>query len=295
MTNLLRTPDHHFDKLPDFPYTPHYININDARIHYVDEGEGETILCLHSNLTWCYNYRYIIEKFKANYRIIAPDFIGCGKSDKYPNEEDYSFELYVDMLLQFIERMDIRNATLVVKGCGGMLGLYALKDMEERIKRLVILNTYLSTGERELSKMYLSWRDRFNNKQNTSMGKTIDMATFGPISEEVLAAYDAPFPADEYKSGIKFFANMIPDKLEHPIAPYMHTTRAFMQNWNKPVLLITGKDSYLNRGGNKWYVRNLPQGTIFADIEIEDARHFLCEDKGTEIAGHIGAFLVQTS
>jgi len=292
MTKLLRTPESRFDNVLHFPYAPHYININDTRIHYVDEGEGETILCLHGNLSWSYTYRHIIEGLKPNYRVIAPDFIGFGKSDKYPNEKDYSFELYVDMLLQFIERMDIRNATLVVKGCGGMLGLYALKDIAERIERLVILNTYLSTGERELSKMYLSWRDRLNTGRNLPMGKTIDMATFSSPLEEVLVAYDAPFPTDDYKSAIKFFANMIPDKPGHPIAHYMHATRTFMRTWNKPVLLMNSKDSYLNNDGNKWYIRNLLQSTITA-IEIEGARHFLCEDKGTEIAGHIREFLLK--
>ena len=146
--SVLRTPDERFENLPEFEFEPRYVQIGDTRMHYLDEGAGaETVLCLHGEPTWSYLYRHMIPPLSQRFRVVAPDMVGFGKSDKYAKLEDYSFHMHYQKLLALIEALDLRNLTLVCQDWGGLLGLTIAADHSERFARLVVLNTFLPTGE----------------------------------------------------------------------------------------------------------------------------------------------------
>ncbi len=153
---VIRTPDDRFQDLPDFPYSPNYAEINGFRIHFIDEGEGEPILLLHGEPTWSYLYRKMIPLLKVNQRVITMDFIGFGRSDKLEDQESYSFQLHKDTLQEFIQTLDLKDITFVVQDWGGLIGLTVAANNPERVKRLVIMNTGLPTGEEPMGKAFMT-------------------------------------------------------------------------------------------------------------------------------------------
>ena len=146
---VYRTPDDRFADLPDFPFDPHYVEINGLRIHYVEEGVGEAVLCLHGEPTWSFLYRTMIPPLAERHRVLAPDFVGFGRSDKFTEQDEYSFDLHADTLRGFVEALDLHDVTLVVHDWGGLVGLAVAAAHPERFARLVIMNTFLPTGEEE--------------------------------------------------------------------------------------------------------------------------------------------------
>src|SRR2546422_5897256 len=155
---LLRTPDERFRNLVDFPFKPHYVEINGVRVHYVDEGVGEPILCLHGEPTWAYLYRKIIPILAARHRVIAMDLIGFGRSDKFTDSGDYTFDMHRGTIASFIQTLDLRGITAVVQDWGGLLGLCVAAHIPERFARLVIMNTGLPTGDEPASEGFMRWR-----------------------------------------------------------------------------------------------------------------------------------------
>ena len=153
---ILRTPDDRFQNLPGYNFTPHYVTIGDTRMHYVDEGAGdETVLCLHGEPTWSYLYRHMIPPLAEKQRVVAPDMVGFGRSDKYGAQDDYSFQMHYDKLVGLIEALDLRQITLVCQDWGGSLGLTIAADYGDRFARLVVLNTFLPTGEEKISEAFM--------------------------------------------------------------------------------------------------------------------------------------------
>ena len=185
---VLRTPDKRFDNLPDFPFEPHYAEINGRRVHYINEGQGETILCLHGEPTWSFVYRKIIPLLAANHRVLAMDFIGFGRSDKFVEREAYSFQMHYDTLVGFIEKLALEQITLVVHDWGGPIGLTVASEMVERFSRLVIMNTLLAI--RGTDSRLADWP--------SDTGGTVHGDKIAP---EVIAGYEAPFPDASYKAG----------------------------------------------------------------------------------------------
>ncbi len=153
--NILRTPDERFANLPEFPFEPHYIDINDLRVHYLDEGHGEIILCLHGEPTWSFLYRKMIPPLSKNYRVLTMDFVGFGRSDKYPEMEDYTFQMHRDTLVGFMAELGLDGITLVVHDWGGLIGLTVASQMPELFSRLVITNTFLPTGGGQVGKAFV--------------------------------------------------------------------------------------------------------------------------------------------
>ena len=157
--DLLRTPEERFRNLPDFPYQPHYIEVEGKRVHYVDEGQGEIILCLHGEPSWSFLYRKMIPPLSAKHRVLAMDFIGFGRSDKFRSNADYSFQMHKATLKGFIEGLDLNGITLVVQDWGGLIGLTVATEIPERFARLVIMNTGLPIGEEPMPEAFHKWRE----------------------------------------------------------------------------------------------------------------------------------------
>jgi len=156
--DILRTPDERFENLPGYNYDPHYVEVNGLRMHYIDEGDGDPVLCLHGEPSWCYLYRKMVPKLAEGSRVVCPDLFGFGRSDKPAAKDDYTYELHYNALQTFIESVDLQRATLVCQDWGGLLGLPLAVDNPDRFIRLVIMNTGLPAGE-PMGEAFMQWRE----------------------------------------------------------------------------------------------------------------------------------------
>jgi len=293
---VIRTPDECFAGLPDFPYAPRYIEVNGLRIHYVDEGQGETILCLHGEPSWSFLYRKMIAAMSKKHRVIAMDFIGFGRSDKFTEREAYTFKMHLDTLMGFIKAMDLNQITVVVQDWGGLIGLAAVAHVPERFARLVIMNTGLPTGKGKPSQAFLAWRKYAETHPDMEVGQSIlgGMAHPEKITREIVAAYEAPFPDVKYKAGAAVWPLLVPISPDDPASAEMRHAREVLSKWDKPALVMFSDKDPITGGGEKFFRSIIPTAKDQPEIIIKDAGHFLQEEKGEEIAEHILDFMKRT-
>ncbi len=295
---VLRTPDERFRGLPAYDFAPHYVQIDDTRLHYVDEGAGaEVVLCLHGEPTWSYLYRKLIPPLAERYRVVAPDMVGFGKSDKYAAEADYSFQMHYSKLLALIEALELRRITLICQDWGGLLGLALAADHSDRFARLVVLNTFLPTGEEKVSEAFLQWR-AFSQKigRRMQVGRLIaQTVTHYDLPADVIAAYDAPYPDDSYKAGAAVFPSLVPISPDMPGAAEMKATRQKLASWRKPAQVMFSDGDPILGGAAGFFRRLLPTAAEQPDITIKGAGHFLQEEKGEEIAAQVIDFIDRTA
>ncbi len=292
---LIRTPDERFENLVDFPFRPHFLEIAGARVHYVDEGQGPIVLCLHGEPTWSYLYRKMIPILSTTSRVIAPDFIGFGRSDKYTETSEYSFQMHRDTLVGLIEALDLTEITLVVQDWGGLIGLRVAAEMPERFARLVVMNTFLPTGEEKPSRAFLVWKRFATSAPKLRVGRIIRLGTVHPVPAEVIRSYEAPFPDRRYQAGAKIFPALVPIRPDSPGTAEMKATRARLREWRKPALVLFSDRDPILGGARSFFLQLLPTAQEQPDLLIRDAGHFLQEDRGAEIADHIVAFLARTA
>jgi len=278
-----------FETIKDFPYQENFIDFDNLKMHYIDEGKGETILALHGEPTWSYLYRKFIPTL-SDYRFVAPDLIGFGKSDKIVGWKNYSFDLHFRSLEYFIQKLDLNDITLIVQDWGGMLGLSLLAKYPQKFKRVVVLNTFLPVGKK-MSLFFKIWRMYAKYHPSLSISTILKHGSYQKLSQEVLDAYNAPFPNRKHKGGAVAFPLLVPANRNDPAVKPIQKARDVLSTWNKPALvLFSDKDKILG-GLDKFFYRLIPTAKEQQVIKIKDAGHFLQEEKGEEIAEYISKFM----
>jgi haloalkane dehalogenase len=294
MIEMMRTPDERFYGLPGYPYEPNYVEINGGRFHYVDEGEGEIILCLHGEPTWSYLYRKMIQPLKKDYRVIAPDFFGFGRSDKFTRTKDYSFYLHYRTLIKFIERTQLKDITLVCQDWGGLIGLSVLGKHPELFKRVVIMNTSLPTGQKGLPFVFKLWRAFSKYWPTLPIRNIIKWGTYKTPQDPVLRGYEAPFPDEKYKAGARAWPSLVPSNPHDDGVKQLRRAKEVLKTWDKPALVMFSEDDPITKPAERWFLENIPTVKDEPEIIIERAGHFLQEDQGKKLAEHIHDFILRS-
>ena len=303
--DALRTPDAAFKHLPDYPWQPQYISdlpaLDGLRMHYLDEPSsdapptGMTFLCLHGNPAWSYLYRKMIPVFlQAGHRVVAPDLIGFGKSDKPKKESIHSFSGHRQTLLEFVERLDLQNVVLVVQDWGGLLGLTLPVNAPERYKGLVVMNTMLATGDAPLSRGFLAWREMCAKNPEFDIARLF--ARGNPqMSAAECAAYNAPFPDRGHRAATRAFPAMVPDREDADGAEISRLAREFWRTaWNGHTLMAIGAQDPVLGVPVMQVLRSSIRGCGEAFV-LDDAGHFVQErgqaiaQKAVALFGSVGA------
>ena len=284
---ILRTPDERFLNLPDYDFAAHYVDVGDMRMHYVDAGPADAppVLLLHGEPSWAYLYRRMIPPIaEAGLRAIAPDLIGFGRSDKPSEQSDYSYEKHVAWMKRFLEKLDLRNITLVCQDWGSLIGLRLTAENEERFDRIVLANGGLPTGDQVMPKVFRIWRAFARFSPWFPIGRIIQSGTVSTLPPDVIAAYDAPFPDSTYKAGARAFPKLVPTTPDDPAASANRAAWEIFRKWQKPFLTAFSNRDPITRGADKAFLELVPGAKDQPHTTIRNAGHFLQEDKGPQLA-----------
>lgn len=293
---VLRTPDSQFENLPGYDFKPNYKRVGDYRVHYLDEGprDGEIVLMLHGEPTWCYLYRKMIPVLtEAGYRCIVPDLIGFGRSDKPVSMDVHTYKFHVDAMATLVKELDLKNMTFFGQDWGGLIGLRVVAENESLFARVVIGNTGLPTGTQGLggSPAFMQWK-----KMNQGMIDRGDIPTGAMVSNNVgdpsiKAAYDAPFPEPKYKAGALIMPQRVPVNPDDPAQAAQEAAWEVFRKWEKPFLTAFSDGDPITRGGHTIFQDTIPGAKGQPHTTIKGAGHFLQEAKGPELARVIAAFI----
>jgi haloalkane dehalogenase len=286
---VYRTPESRFDRLPDFDFQPNYFDQDGLRMHYLDEGAGDPVLLLHGEPTWSFLYRKMIPPLAAVARCVAPDYFGFGRSDK-PTERDwYSYERHVASITRLVEHLELQRITLVVQDWGGPIGFRFAVENPERVARIVVMNTGI--GARAPNEEWLRFQS-FMRRVGTEIvaGQLVRLSLIQPTTDEIIAAYDAPFPVPESRIGIVQFPELVATSADHPSGPAMLVVRDCLREFNRPALVLFGdSDPIFSRRAAEVMAELLPNAEL--DPPVEGAGHFLQEDRGEQLGARIAAWL----
>jgi haloalkane dehalogenase len=280
--HVFRTPDERFENLPDYDYEPNYVEVDGLRLHHVDEGSGPTVLCFHGEPDWSYLYRHMLDALVASgHRVVCPDLVGFGKSDKPTDQDWYTYERHVEFVTRHLEQVDLQEVTVVVQDWGGPIGLRWAVEHADKVARLVVLNTGLSTGR--VSKGFLAWRDFAERTPDLPIGMIMQGATTTDLAPDIIAAYEAPFPTTESKAGAQRFPLLVPLTPDEPGAAEMLAVKDALARWDKPTLVAfsDGDPVFPYPKAGEQFTGLIPSAG--EQVRIEGAAHFLQEDRGPEI------------
>jgi haloalkane dehalogenase len=310
---LRRAPDERFAALAGYAFEPHYVEVptgevpgrsgedgaTTIRIHYLDEGPAEaeeTLLLLHGEPSWSYLYRKMVPPLiGAGYRVVVPDLVGFGRSDKPAERSDYTFARHVEWLrAALFDRLRLDGLTLFGQDWGGMIGLRLVAKHDQRFRRVVAANTGLPTGEGRVTDAFLAWQRFSQEVPEMPIGRIINGGTTTELAPEVIAAYDAPFPDESYKEGARQFPVLVPTKPDDPASLANRQAWDSLRRFAKPFLCAFSDGDPITAGTDRTFLRDVPGTKGMPHTTIAGAGHFLQEDKGEELAAVVIDFLERT-
>ena len=298
--NALRTPDERFADLPDFPFAPHYVEVDDGeggrlRVHYLDEGprDASAVLLMHGEPSWSFLYRRMIPRLvDAGLRAIAPDLIGFGRSDKPDAQDDYTYARHVEwMRAALFDGLDLRGLTLVGQDWGGLIGLRLVAENPDRFARVVAANTGLPTGDQKMSDAFLAWQRYSQETPVFHVGGIVKGGCATELAPGVVAAYDAPFPDDSFTAGARRFPMLVPTSPDDPAAPANRRAWEALTAWDKPLLTAFSDKDPVTAGFDRVLQAAVPGAKGQSHTVIEGAGHFLQEDRGEQLARAVVDFV----
>jgi len=291
----LRTPDDRFSALPGYPFAPHYVTVGDGlRVHYVDEGprDAAPVLMMHGEPSWSYLYRKMIPIVaRAGHRVVAPDLVGFGRSDKPVRREDYTYQRHVEWMRAVLETLDLRGVTLVCQDWGGLIGLRLVAEHPERFARVVAANTFLPTGDRPPTPAFLAWQKYSQTTPDFHVGGIVRGGCVTDLAAGVVAAYDAPFPDDRYKAGARQSPLLVPTSPDDPSAVPNREAWEVLARWDRPFLTAFSDSDPVTGGADRLLQQAIPGTKAQSHTTIVGGGHFLQEDKGEELAAVVVRFI----
>lgn len=287
--DVLRTPDERFDSLPDFPFVPHYADTGDGlRVAFIDEGprDGPVALLLHGEPSWSFLYRTMIPVFAdAGFRVVVPDLVGFGRSDKPADIADYTYVRHVEWMRSVLfDTLDLTGITLVCQDWGGLIGLRLVAEHPERFDRVCAANTGLPDGTKRLPDAWWQFRDFVARTPDLPIGFLVSQAVAEPMAPDVVAAYGAPFPDASYKAGALAFPDLIPQSADNPATPDNQAAWEVLEQFEKPFLCAFSDKDPITAGGDRPLRQRIPGAAGQPHTTIEGGGHFLQEDRGVTLA-----------
>lgn len=290
---FVRTPEERFENLPDYPFEPHYLSLGELRMHYVDEGPASAapILMMHGEPSWSYLYRHMIPHcVDAGHRVIAPDLIGFGKSDKPVKVSDYSYQQHMDWMQAFIDKLDLKDITLVCQDWGSLLGLRLAAENPDRFRAIVVGNGMLPTGDQKVPPVFRAWRTFALYSPWFPVAKIVNTGCFRKLGPGELRAYDAPFPNKRFKAGARAFPGLVPMTPDDPASEANRRAWTVLEQWQKPFLTTFSNGDPITRGGDRYMQKRIPGANGLPHTTLKGG-HFLQEDSPGPFAAAINQLL----
>jgi haloalkane dehalogenase len=296
---FLRTTDDRFVDLPGYDFSPNYLQVDDSeggelRVHYLDEGPGDAdpVLLMHGEPSWSFLYRKMIPILvAAGQRVIAPDLVGFGRSDKPSQRSDYSYQRHVDWMQSLLDQLQLDNITLVCQDWGGLIGLRLVAENPGRFARVVAANTMLPTGDHDLGQAFVDWRTFSQQVPEFPVASIVNGATTTELDPEIQRGYDAPFPDESYKEGARQFPTLVPATPEDPAAAPNRAAWEVLSQWQKPFLTAFSDSDPITAGVDADMQKLIPGCQGQAHTTIENGGHFLQEDQGEALAQVVVNFI----
>ncbi|HVM08573.1 MAG TPA: haloalkane dehalogenase [Acidimicrobiales bacterium] len=303
---VLRTPDERFASIPDWPYEPRYADVSgdetggvELRAHYIDEGPAGAapVLLMHGEPTWAYLYRKVIPVLlEAGHRVVAPDLIGLGRSDKPSEPGDYSYARHVEWMRRLLfEHLDLHDITFFGQDWGGLIGLRLVALDPERYARVCVANTGLPTGDRPLTDAFLAWQKFSKESPNFEIGRIVSGGCADGLSDDAIAAYDAPFPDESFKASARIFPSLVPTGTDDPAHRDNVAAWEVLSRFDKPFLTAFSDKDAVTAGGFRVFQKQVAGAQDQPHVTIEGGGHFLQEDRGEEVGRLLVDFIARTS
>jgi haloalkane dehalogenase len=304
--DVLRTPESRFDGLVDFPWPPNYVEVEagdgsstSLRMHYVDDGPAdatETVLMVHGEPSWSYLYRTMIPPVvAAGHRCVVPDLVGFGRSDKPAARDDYTYQRHVEWLGEaIIDRLELDGITLVCQDWGGLLGLRLVAEWPERFRRVVAANTFLPTGDRDPGEAFRRWQRFSQDVPELPIGMILQGATVSTLPDDVIAAYEAPFPDESYKAGARQFPMLVPSRPDDPASEPNRRAWQALERFDRPFLCAFSDSDPVTAGADRALRERIPGAADQPHVTLAGGGHFLQEDVGHELAAAVVDLIQRT-
>lgn len=299
---VLRTPDDRFSGLPGYDFDPHYVEVptgegsGTLRVHYLDEGPpgaSETVLLLHGEPSWSFLYRHMVPTLAgAGFRVVVPDLVGFGRSDKPADRTDYTYARHVEwMRAALFDALDLSGLTVVGQDWGGLIGLRLVAEHPDRFRRVVAANTGLPTGDMDMGEAFLAWQRFSQEVPEMPIGRIVKGGCTTDLGEEIVAAYDAPFPDETFKEGARQFPLLVPTRPDDPAADANRKAWEVLKGWDKPFLCAYSDSDPITKGADQLFLALVPGTKGQAHTTIAGGGHFLQEDRGHELAKAVVDFV----